>query len=232
MSGGAPRNPRPTRPSAIESRRAREARQQAVARTRNRLILAAGVVMLVVAALIVIRALTGGGTASPGTGQAVAGRPIDGVQCGTTEGQIQHIHQHLEVIVDGKRFLPPAYVGIIAPKNCLYWIHIHDNSGVIHVESPVNDAVNFGQFLDIWSVTPDTMTVSGSPTITVDKNLLHTILTRKPSVVVVDGHPYSGDIRTIPLKAHTLITLGYGVKSVTQTPYNFSSVDGTSMPSH
>ena len=102
-----------------------------------------------------------------------------------------------------------------------------------HLFEPTTvDAVNFGQFLDIWSVTPDTMALSGSPPISVDKSLLHTILTRKPSVVVVDGHPYSGDIRKIPLKAHTLITLGYGVKSVAQKPYDFSSVDGTTMPSH
>jgi hypothetical protein len=237
----AQRKPRPTRAREIEARRARETQKRASARTRNLLLVAAGAVMLIAAAAIVAVALRGGGAASaktvsggkpfisPSSGHFVVGQPVNGVGCGPTEGQVEHIHQHLDVIVDGKTYTAPALVGIIVPK-CYYWIHVHDTTGVIHVEAPIQDSFNLGDFLDIWSVTPSTMSAPGYPPYKVDKSLLHTILTRQPSVVAVNGKAYSGDIRKIPLQAHTMITLGYGVKSVTQQPFDFSVVDGGTMP--
>lgn len=201
--------------------------------------------MLIAAAVVVVVALMGGGggaaaavTVTGGKpfvsavgGPFTAAQPVDGVGCGPTEGQTEHIHQHLEVIVDGKTQTIPPYIGFEVNKGCLYWIHRHnDYPGVIHVEAPVQDTFTLGAFLDIWSVTPDTIVFQGGPTIHVDKALLHTIETRQPSVVAVNGHPYSGDIRKIPLQVHTMITLGYGMKSVTQKSFDFSSVDGSPMP--
>ena len=57
------------------------------------------------------------------------------------------------------------------------------------VEAPVQDTFTLGAFLDIWSVTPDTIVFQGGPTVHVDKALLHTIETRQPSVVAVNGQP-------------------------------------------
>lgn len=192
--------------------------------------------MLIAALAITAKAVSGGGGGgvsggspfvSKSTGHFVAGQPVDGVGCGPTEGQTTHIHQHLDVIVDGKTLTPPPYIGFVPSKGCLYWIHRHnDYPGVIHLEAPIRQTYRLGAFLDIWSVTPDTVTFQGGQSFHIDKSLLHIIESRQPSVVAVDGQPYTGDIRQIFLYPHTIITLGYGVKSVTQQPFDFSQVDG------
>jgi hypothetical protein len=153
----------------------------------------------------------------------VIGQPIDGIGCGAAEGQTEHVHAHLDVIVDGKTEAPPALIGIIQSKGCLYWVHVHpDYPGVIHIEAPVRTVPTLGTFLDIWATTPE-----HEYNRTIDHSLLHTILTRKPSVVAVNGLPYTGDIRAIPLEYHTMITIGYGTTTVKQEPFDFSLVDGT-----
>ncbi|MDQ6603329.1 MAG: hypothetical protein M3176_12455 [Chloroflexota bacterium] len=154
--------------------------------------------------------------AAPGA-PFVAGSPIDGVQCGATEGQTQHVHQHFDVVINGQDFTPPQYVGIFADKTsspntpCLYWSHTHTADGVIHVESPAKDTVVLGAFLDIWSVSP------------VDRTLLNRIQANPPDRVIVDGKPYTGDYRAIPLLSHSLITLEYGSPDVPQRPFDFQT---------
>jgi hypothetical protein len=196
-------------------------------------LLIGSVIALLVAIYLVVHALTQSNSvtasgAHPYVGKAlggpfVTGKPIDGVQCGAMEGQVVHIHQHLDVFIDGKQQTIPANVGIIYdPKgksSCLYWIHVHDTSGVIHLEAPQQYQAVFGAFLDIWSATPS----NRAPF--VDHSVLNTILTRKPDVVAVNGKTYGGDIRKIPLGVHTMISLSYGSSSVTQQPYDFTQVD-------
>jgi hypothetical protein len=46
-------------------------------------------------------------------------------------------------------YLVPAGIGI-KPPDCIYWLHTHDISGIIHVESPDNRTFTLGQFFDIW----------------------------------------------------------------------------------
>ncbi len=155
--------------------------------------------------------------ASSSASAFVAGAPIDGVQCGATEGQIQHVHQHFDVVINRQDFTPPASVGIFAERTsspntpCLYWVHTHTPDGVIHVESPANDTVVLGAFLDIWSVSP------------VDRTLLDRIRANPPDRVIVDGKPYTGDYRAIPLRSHTLITFEYGSPDVPQRPFDFQA---------
>ena len=36
----------------------------------------------------------------------------------------------------------PADIGIPQSANCLYWVHTHDNSGIIHIESPVKRTIH------------------------------------------------------------------------------------------
>ncbi len=69
----------------------------------------------------------------------------------TQEGTALHIHQHLDVLVNGRRVEVPAGIGIndnefIAP------LHTHDPSGVIHVESPTLRSFTLGQFFAVWGV--------------------------------------------------------------------------------
>ena len=229
MSG--PRTPvqRPTRQSTPSPTR-RDVRPRAGNQRRLQITLLAAVLMLAAAALIFVSVLTRSGSkgqldAAAGRGlhpsvghphqNLIAGRSVDGIHCGAMEGQFVHIHQHLDIVIDGHDYLPPAYVGIIPAKGCLYWIHMHSTAnagdGVIHLEAPVSTATTLGQYLDIWSISP------------VDRMLLNTISSRNPDLVLVNGQPYGGDIRTIVLTAHMLISLEYGSKHLAQRPFDFTS---------
>ena len=221
---------KPPRQSSSSTRRATaQVKQQATMRAvRKRFLAMIGVPLVLVligvavfVSRIVPRTHTTTTTSSTVTtasaSSLVAGAPIDGVQCGTAEGQTQHVHQHFDVIINGQDFTPPASVGIFAERtsspntSCLYWAHTHTPDGVIHVESPAKDTILLGAFLDIWSVSA------------VDRMLLNRIQANPPDRVIVDGKPYTGDYRAIPLLSHSLITFEYGSPDVPQRPFDFQA---------
>ncbi len=80
----------------------------------------------------------------------LAGAPIDGVRCDRSEGSKVHIHEHLSIYNHGSHILVPSLIGIPPTGDCLYWIHTHNDDGIIHVESPVYRPFTLGQFFDIW----------------------------------------------------------------------------------
>lgn len=140
----------------------------------------------------------------PDTVAGGRGQPVDDIPCQATEGVQLHIHSHLSILVNGTQVQIPALIGIepmnTYPGECLYWLHTHDASGIIHVEAgavsaPDGGPFDLGNFFDIW----------GQP------------LTRsqvgpfKGNVTAfVNGVPYSGDLKKIPLRAHQRITLEVG----------------------
>jgi len=78
---------------------------------------------------------------------------VQGVLCQPVEATDFHIHAHLDLIVDSKPVTIPAGIGI-KPNECLYWLHTHDTTGVIHIESPKKDTFTLGQFIQVWDNTP------------------------------------------------------------------------------
>jgi hypothetical protein len=103
------------------------------------------------AAMVLIIAF-GAGRVSPAYG-AVDGKPIAGIQCEHEEYGDFHIHAHLDIFIDGKPYQVPAFVGIVQAEKCLYWMHTHDATGLIHIEAPRTRAFTLGQFFDIWKAT-------------------------------------------------------------------------------
>jgi hypothetical protein len=69
----------------------------------------------------------------------------------TAEGQVLHIHQHLDLYVNGKHVVLPAGVGIY-DNSFITELHTHDTSGIIHVESPVVRTFRLGQLFAEWGV--------------------------------------------------------------------------------
>jgi hypothetical protein len=67
------------------------------------------------------------------------------------EGTAVHIHQHLDLYVDGRKVPVPALIGI-DPAVGFAPLHVHDTSGVIHVESPTVRSYTLGQFFAVWGV--------------------------------------------------------------------------------
>jgi hypothetical protein len=95
---------------------------------------------------------------------AATGQTVDGVQCQTNEQLVSHVHTHLTVFVNGKARVIPYGIGIpgaeavatphgafVETGSCFYWLHSHQEDGVVHVESP-SSALSFtlGQFFQIW----------------------------------------------------------------------------------
>ncbi|MGH7706878.1 MAG: hypothetical protein ACREM6_02940 [Vulcanimicrobiaceae bacterium] len=143
----------------------------------------------------------------PGGGQ---GQPVAGVQCNTSEMSVEHLHAHLSLFVNGKQIAIPGQIGIVsqgATAGCLYWIHTHDASGIIHIESPLTTApYTLGQFFAIWGEQLTSGNVAGN------RSSIH---------VFVNGQPYDGNPDAIPLTAHQEITLEVGKPLVNPPIYAF-----------
>lgn len=154
------------------------------------------------------------------TGQAT-GETIDGVSSNTMEQVLFHIHAHLAIYVNGAPKLVPYGVGIVPPYQLqqtatgpfvaggtkYYWLHTHDQSGVVHIESPVQQSYTLGQFFDIWK-QPLGATQAGPAKGTV--------------TAYVNGGKYTGDPRKITLAAHAMIQLDVGT-DVPFANYTFPS---------
>ena len=80
---------------------------------------------------------------------SAAAQTIDGIQCNAAEQLVSHNHAHLDIYINGQPYTIPSQVGIV-PGKCIYWLHTHDDTGIIHMESPVTRNFTLGQFFDIW----------------------------------------------------------------------------------
>lgn len=143
---------------------------------------------------------------------AAGGETVDGIRCDASEQVAYHIHAHLTVYVNGALRPIPAGIGIVTPvaeqtpdgpfysaTRCYYWLHVHAQDGVIHVESPDNSNYTLGQFFAIWKqpltadrIGPDTGTLT----------------------VFVNGVRRSGNPATIELESHEDIQIDVGTPVV------------------
>ncbi len=119
----------------------------------------------------------------------------------TAEGQVVHIHQHLDVFVDGEQVEIPANIGIgrafISP------LHTHEDvPSIIHVESPTETSFSLGQFFAVWGVRLDARCI-GATCIGDGRQLR----------MWVDVKPVSGDPTRIVLAEHQQIVLAYGTSA-------------------
>ncbi|MGA8324706.1 MAG: hypothetical protein WB757_01390 [Candidatus Cybelea sp.] len=149
----------------------------------------------------------------PDTPAGGRGRPVDGVGCGAMEYGVLHVHSHLAIFYNGKQMQVPQYIGF-APNlagGCLYWIHTHDGSGIIHIEAPdiappQGGPFTLGMFFDIWGQPLERNNVGGLA---------------GPVTAYVNGTKYDGDLHAIPLGAHQQIVLEIGTPSVGPPNYAF-----------
>ncbi|MDT4945380.1 MAG: hypothetical protein QOH14_2113 [Pseudonocardiales bacterium] len=143
---------------------------------------------------------------------AATGQTVDGIQCNATEQVAYHIHAHLTVYVNGALRPIPAGVGVVMPvaqqtangafysaSNCYYWLHVHAQDGVIHVESPNRSSYTLGQFFAIWK-QPLTTTQIGPAT--------------GALTVFVNGTRYTGNPADIALTPHEDIQVDVGTPVV------------------
>jgi hypothetical protein len=160
----------------------------------------------------------------PQLGPANAGltsAAIDGIQCGGEQTAYHH-HVHLAIFVNGKPMSVPLGVGMVPPalvqntpsgqfaegsNTCLFWLHVHAQDGIVHIESPTVKTYRLGQFFDIWH-----QPLSSGQIGTYKGNVTAT----------VNGTPFTGDPTQIPLDAYSQIVLNLGGPVVTPPPISFS----------
>jgi hypothetical protein len=151
--------------------------------------------------------------ASAGTGKPPWPVPADtvanarraGLNIAPMEGTAQHIHAHLDVFVNGQKVSVPANLGIAGDGSQLAEMHTHDDTGVIHMESPSKDKkFTLGEVFAEWNVRLSPTQIGGLTT-----DATHTL------TVYVNGKPQAGDPAAIQLAAHQEIALVYGPKGAT-----------------
>jgi hypothetical protein len=153
---------------------------------------------------------------------ALTGASIDGVSCNTSEQLAYHHHVHLAIFVDGHLRPVPLGVGMAGQlqtqstssgdfaagaSTCLYWIHVHAQDGIVHMESPAQRPFYLGQVFALWGqpLSPNQVgPYKGALTVT------------------VDGQPWTGDPNQIPLNEHDQIVINQGTPAVTPIPISWS----------
>jgi hypothetical protein len=137
--------------------------------------------------------------------------PVDNIYCDALEQTVYHIHAHVSIYINGSLSPVPAQVGIASDGSCFYWLHTHDTTGVIHIESPTQKNYMLGNFFDEWS---ENFSSLGYPA---------QLASSSGWTVWVNGKSYTGDFHNIQLTAHELITMAYnspGVKPDTTYAWN------------
>ena len=192
----------------------------------RRLLVGGAVVAVLVAAGVIaaVVALAGGSSSSPKT---VAESSLAGLQAGpapwdantdqlrerlntlglpalTQEGTVLHIHQHLDLFVNGKKQSVPMAIGIKGSE-FIATIHTHDPTGVIHVESPTQQDFTLGQFFGVWGVRFTPTAVGGY----------------RGYRLYVDGKRYTGDPTRLVLGDHQEIALVVG-RAPAKIPASYS----------
>jgi hypothetical protein len=117
----------------------------------------------------------------------------------TAEGQVVHIHQHLDLYADGKKITVPSQIGIASSGGFISDLHTHDSTGIMHVEAAQVRSFSLGQFFAVWGLRLDAKCL-GSLCAAAGKQLK----------VWVDGEPVAGDPTRIVLEEHQEIVLAYG----------------------
>ena len=119
------------------------------------------------------------------------------VLCEKTEQFVFHIHVLLKIFNQNKPVTVPAQIGI--RPDCFYWLHTHDESGVLHVESPTQRVYTLGDFFGVW----------GQP---LDANTLMNLHAGGGETVRawVNGVAWTGNPADIPLRDLDQVVLAYG----------------------
>ena len=183
--------------------------------------IAVGLVLVLIGVGIFVYARATSSNSQP-QGQSQSAQTIDGIQCQKSEQLAYHIHSHLAIYADGNQRPVSQGIGIAQPQqveqtqqgpfvaggSCLYWLHTHDSSGILHIESPNQRKYTLGNFFDIWGQTLSPQQVGSA---------------RGTVVAYVNGQQYNGNPRDIELTNHGVIQLDVGQPATPPQPYTFPS---------
>jgi hypothetical protein len=210
----------------MNARRARRRRQEAARVRRRRLGIAAVLAAVLVAGIGGLAVSAANRDRQPATSPG----PLAGLQTGPApwgantadlaerlraigipalspmEGTAVHIHQHLDLYVDGRKVLVPAGIGI-DPAVGYAPLHTHDPSGVIHVESPTVRTYTLGEFFAVWGVRITPSCLGG-----------YCAGGGRQLRLFVDGRADRGDPTTLALEPHQELVVAFGTAAQLPSP--------------
>jgi len=215
---------KPVTRQAIKQERRQEERQRRLEEqrraARRRLFLIGGLI----AAIVLIAAgsvfayvnshNSKGQTQATPTEQVVnpAYPPVAGIYCDSLEQTAYHIHAHLTIYLNGQPVQLPQGVGIASDQSCLYWLHTHDSTGVIHIEAPKKVSPTLGNFLDIWGQEFSSL------------GFHNELASSAGWTIYVDGKQVNSTFNQLVLQAHMVITIAYNSPGITpDTTYNWQA---------
>ena len=157
---------------------------------------------------------------------------VAGIPCDQLEHTQVHYHAAVQIIYLGQLVNLAANTGISGDPSsptCFYWLHVHPaNPNVIHIESPADQTFTLGQFFAVWTAWNK---AQGGPAEPLDSTHVATFTLTPGETLVMyidlqDGkgpQAYTGDPKTIVLRAHEVITLEITPPAKTPPSFTFTS---------
>ena len=125
------------------------------------------------------------------------GKPVDGVNC-LINGK-NHLHSLISIYKDGKRLGFPDGIGRVhAGCYHAYELHVHDVTGIIHMETDVPKKFKLGQWFSLWQqpLTRNNAAGLAGP--------VRYYVIEKEKITRWDGNPY--DIEMLPHREVLIVT--------------------------
>lgn len=135
----------------------------------------------------------------PAPADATAAARAAGLPMLTEEGAVEHIHAHLDVLVDGRPAQVPAMLGIDQNRASISPLHTHDPSGVVHIESPVARRFSLGELFSEWDLSLSADNIGGLRA-----------GDGKTVRVFVNGKQQNGNPAAVTFTAHDEVAVLYG----------------------
>lgn len=218
-----------------EARRQREALLRKIQRRKQMRIWGlSGLAAVVVVVLVLVLVLRGGGPSASNGPKAIDWSKLPGLITSTDTGEWTantadlsgrvsalglppltaseilsfHIHQEVEIFVDGAKVTIPQGIGIDEANKQIAVIHTHQTDGVVHVESPkVSHVYTLGDFFGVWGLKLTTSCIGGLCA-GGDKTL----------AVYLNGKQVTGDPALVKLENHQVVVIAYGTQQQLPNP--------------
>jgi hypothetical protein len=156
------------------------------------------------------------------------GQTVDNIPCATSMPNAYHVHAFVAMLVNGRQVALPDGVGMKNPgsdityagfpnwteyASCYYYIHTHDASGVLHIESPQNvspstSLYTLGSAFDVWGRALSSTQIG--PYAGTVRAYVAQVPLKTAQILRTDYVQYTGNPRTIPLHSHTTVWLEIG----------------------
>jgi hypothetical protein len=156
---------------------------------------------------------------TPSGGQS---QTVDGIPCAPTMFEnTYHVHAYLGILVNGQQVAIPTQIGLYKPgppsngftstAQCYYYIHTHDSSGYIHIESPTSTPLSASVYalqnvFDVWGMSLSSNNVGPF------NGQVRVFIATVPLGTLTAGNyqEYTGNPNAIALYSHEAIWLEVG----------------------